>query len=126
MKDENLSVHLQSPDFFDAERHPELRFAADEIDLDGGNVARTHDFSLQYDPPGLCPGPCSIDELVIEAATGRKRLAMGLGQGDPLVLETPCLLDGGSGLTEQDGIASEAKDKIPPAVGRDHVDDLGG
>ena len=91
-----------------------------------GVIARSHDFSLQYDPPGLCPGPCSIDELVIEAATGRKRLAMGLGQGDPLVLETPCLLDGGSGLTEQDGIASEAKDKIRPAVGRDHVDDLGG
>src|SRR6266567_3975885 len=28
VKDENLSAHLQSPDFFDAERHPELRFPA--------------------------------------------------------------------------------------------------
>jgi polyisoprenoid-binding protein YceI len=35
VKDENLSAHLQSPDFFDAERHPELRFAADDIQLDG-------------------------------------------------------------------------------------------
>ena len=35
VKDENLSAHLQSPDFFDAERHPELRFAADDICLDG-------------------------------------------------------------------------------------------
>jgi len=35
VKDENLSAHLQSPDFFDAERHPELRFAADDIRLDG-------------------------------------------------------------------------------------------
>ena len=41
-KDENLSAHLQSPDFFDAERHPQLRFAAedirlseDDVDLDG-------------------------------------------------------------------------------------------
>ncbi len=34
VKDENLSAHLQSPDFFDAERHPELRFAQD-IRLDG-------------------------------------------------------------------------------------------
>jgi polyisoprenoid-binding protein YceI len=33
VKDENLSAHLQSPDFFDAERHPELRFEATGIDL---------------------------------------------------------------------------------------------
>ena len=40
VKDENLSAHLQSPDFFDAERHPELRFAARDIRLDGdGKVA---------------------------------------------------------------------------------------
>jgi polyisoprenoid-binding protein YceI len=34
VKDENLEAHLQSPDFFDAERHPELRFVSDEIDSD--------------------------------------------------------------------------------------------
>jgi polyisoprenoid-binding protein YceI len=38
VKDENLAAHLQSPDFFDAERHPELRFVADEVDLDGESV----------------------------------------------------------------------------------------
>ena len=35
VKDENLAAHLQSPEFFDAERHPELRFAAQDIRLDG-------------------------------------------------------------------------------------------
>src|SRR5439155_14793553 len=35
VRDENLSAHLQSPDFFDAERHPVLRFAAQDIRLDG-------------------------------------------------------------------------------------------
>ena len=39
VKDENLAAHLQSPDFFDAERHPELRFTADEIRLDGDSLA---------------------------------------------------------------------------------------
>src|SRR5919108_1142042 len=40
VKDENLAAHLQSPDFFDAERHPELRFTAQDIRLDGdGNVS---------------------------------------------------------------------------------------
>jgi polyisoprenoid-binding protein YceI len=38
VKDENLSAHLQSPDFFDAERHPELRFVAHDIRLDGQTV----------------------------------------------------------------------------------------
>src|SRR6266702_1601532 len=36
VKDENLSAHLQSPDFFDAERYPELHFTAEDIRLDGG------------------------------------------------------------------------------------------
>jgi polyisoprenoid-binding protein YceI len=35
VREENLAAHLQSPDFFDAERHPELRFAARDIRLDG-------------------------------------------------------------------------------------------
>ena len=35
VKDENLAAHLQSPDFFDAERYPELRFVAEDVDLEG-------------------------------------------------------------------------------------------
>jgi len=33
VKDEQLSGHLQSPDFFDAERHPEIVFRANELAL---------------------------------------------------------------------------------------------
>lgn len=33
VKDENLAHHLQTPDFFDAERHPELGFESTEVDL---------------------------------------------------------------------------------------------
>jgi polyisoprenoid-binding protein YceI len=32
VKDENLAAHLQSPEFFDVERYPELRFASTDID----------------------------------------------------------------------------------------------
>jgi polyisoprenoid-binding protein YceI len=35
VKDENLAAHLQSPEFFDAERHRELRFTATELVLSG-------------------------------------------------------------------------------------------
>ena len=32
VKDENLAAHLQSPEFFDVERYPELRFASTEVE----------------------------------------------------------------------------------------------
>jgi polyisoprenoid-binding protein YceI len=38
VKDENLEAHLQSPDFFDAERHPELRFESSDFERDGDRV----------------------------------------------------------------------------------------
>src|SRR5438445_284239 len=34
VKDEQLSGHLQSPEFFDAERHPEITFRADDLEVD--------------------------------------------------------------------------------------------
>jgi polyisoprenoid-binding protein YceI len=47
VKDENLSAHLQSPDFFDAERHPELRFSAQDIDLDGETVSASGELTIK-------------------------------------------------------------------------------
>ena len=38
VKDPNLEAHLQSPDFFDAERNPELSFESKAIDVDGNQV----------------------------------------------------------------------------------------
>jgi polyisoprenoid-binding protein YceI len=35
VKDENLQAHLGSPDFFDTERYPELKFASKAIRRDG-------------------------------------------------------------------------------------------
>jgi polyisoprenoid-binding protein YceI len=38
VKDENLEAHLLSPEFFDAERHPEVRFETDAIRRSGDRV----------------------------------------------------------------------------------------
>jgi polyisoprenoid-binding protein YceI len=38
VKDPNLEAHLQSPEFFDAERNPELTFESNSIERDGDQV----------------------------------------------------------------------------------------
>jgi polyisoprenoid-binding protein YceI len=39
VKDENLKAHLGSPEFFDLERYPEIRFQASQIEIgDGGEL----------------------------------------------------------------------------------------
>jgi len=38
VKDENLAAHLQGPDFFDAQTHPELTFTSNTINRDGNRV----------------------------------------------------------------------------------------
>ena|SRR5438270_11148091 len=38
VKDENLAAHLRTPDFFDGERYPEIRFASEEIRVRDGEL----------------------------------------------------------------------------------------
>jgi polyisoprenoid-binding protein YceI len=47
VKDENLAAHLQSPDFFDAERHPELRFVAEDVDLESETVEASGEITIK-------------------------------------------------------------------------------
>jgi polyisoprenoid-binding protein YceI len=47
VKDENLSAHLQSPNFFDAERHPELHFGAQDIALDSETVSASGELAIK-------------------------------------------------------------------------------
>jgi polyisoprenoid-binding protein YceI len=78
VKDEQLSGHLQSPDFFDAERHPEISFRADELTLaDGGNVAGTGELTIKgvtkpVELRGRLAAAPSVDPF------GRERLGLAL------------------------------------------------
>jgi polyisoprenoid-binding protein YceI len=76
VKDENLAAHLQSPDFFDAERHPELRLTADEVDLGGDTVSATGQLTIKG-----TTRPVSVTGAVTEPivdAFGRERIGLDL------------------------------------------------
>ena len=47
VKDDNLAGHLQSPDFFDTERYPEIRFEADSVRIEGDEVIVEGDFTIK-------------------------------------------------------------------------------
>ena len=47
LKEENLTAHLMSPEFFDAERYPELSFVSKEIRRDGDSVEIDGDLTLK-------------------------------------------------------------------------------
>src|SRR6476620_9428414 len=47
VQDENLAGYLQSPDFFDAERHPELTFTSSSVNRAGDRVAIGGDFTVK-------------------------------------------------------------------------------
>lgn len=47
VEDENLAGHLQSPDFFDAEQFPQLRFESSSIERDGDRIAIAGDLTIK-------------------------------------------------------------------------------
>ena len=47
VQDPNLTAHLQSPEFFDAERYPQLRFEAREISRSGDQVTIAGELTLK-------------------------------------------------------------------------------
>jgi polyisoprenoid-binding protein YceI len=76
VKDENLSAHLQTPDFFDAERHPELRFESSGIDLSAGSARVGGELTIK----GVTK-PVELSGTIAEAITdpyGRERIGLRL------------------------------------------------
>jgi polyisoprenoid-binding protein YceI len=75
--DENLEGHLQSPDFFDAERYPELRFESRELTVDDeGAITLEGDLTIK----GTTKPVTGTGRYVhVEAdMTGGERIGLGL------------------------------------------------
>src|SRR5256885_11820304 len=47
VKDEQLNAHLLSPDFFDAERYPEISFSSSDIRAEGDEIVVEGDLSIK-------------------------------------------------------------------------------
>ena len=78
VKDEQLNGHLQTPDFFDAQRFPEIEFRAAELRrLDGGRVEGTGELTIK----GVAE-PVEITGRIAPASSvdpfGRERLGLRL------------------------------------------------
>jgi polyisoprenoid-binding protein YceI len=101
VRDENLSAHLQSPDFFDAERHPELRFAAPNIGLDGdGKVSVDGELTIKgvtkrVAVTGMVTAPIAdpygTDRVGLNLTTKLDRTDFGVDWNNPLPSGEPSL-----------------------------------
>jgi polyisoprenoid-binding protein YceI len=47
VKDENLQAHLQSPEFFDGEQYPEIRFHGLDLTVNGDTATLTGDLTIK-------------------------------------------------------------------------------
>lgn len=76
LKDENLAAHIQSPDFFDAERYPELSFESSEIDRAGDQITVRGGITIK----GV-ERPVELTGTIAEPITdpyGRERISLKL------------------------------------------------
>jgi polyisoprenoid-binding protein YceI len=76
VKDENLAAHLQSPEFFDVERYPELTFVSDSVERSGDELKVHGELTIR----GITK-PVELDGTIADPMTdafGRERVNITL------------------------------------------------
>jgi polyisoprenoid-binding protein YceI len=100
VKDPNLEAHLQSPDFFDAERFPQLRFEAQEISRSGDDLTITGELTLKGNTEPVeikghindpAPDPYGGERFGLQLETTVDRTRFGLNWNNPLPSGDPAL-----------------------------------
>jgi polyisoprenoid-binding protein YceI len=77
VRDEQLNGHLQSPDFFDAQRYPEITFTATELTREGTTVRGKGELTVKgVTKPITVAG--TISEAPATDPFGRERLGLRL------------------------------------------------
>jgi polyisoprenoid-binding protein YceI len=100
VKDPNLEAHLQSPDFFDVERYPQLNFeaqdvtrAGDDLEISGELTLKGHTEQVEIkghinDP---VPDPYGGERFGIQLEATVDRTKFGLNWNNPLPSGDPAL-----------------------------------
>lgn len=87
IQDENLAAHLASPDFFDAERFPQVSFRSTEVRRDGDDLAvegeleirgQTQPVTLAGTIAGPVAGPGGNERIGLALETTIDRTAFGM------------------------------------------------
>ena len=89
VKDENLKAHLQAPDFFDAERHPEVAFSGRDVGngrFEGELTIKgvTQPATLEGTVTGPVTDPYGNERYGLALTTVVDRTAFGLNWNAPL------------------------------------------
>lgn len=100
VKDPNLEAHLQSPDFFDAERNPQLKLeskdirrSGDELVIDGELEMKGHSERVEIRGTISEPmaDPFGNERLGVRLETTVDRTAFGIDWNNPLPSGEPAL-----------------------------------
>jgi len=100
VKDPNLATHLQSPDFFDAERFPQLSFAAKEVSRSGDGLTIAGELTLKgrTEPVEIvghisdpAPDPYGGERFGLQLEATVDRTKFGLNWNNPLPSGDPAL-----------------------------------
>ena len=90
---DQLKGHLQGPDFFDAERHPEITFTATNLQQDGEKLVVEGELTMRgvtqpVESTGTIAGPAQYfdgkDRIAIELETVVDRTAYGINWNAPI------------------------------------------
>jgi polyisoprenoid-binding protein YceI len=100
VKDPNLETHLQSPEFFDAERHPQLRFQARDVSRSGDDLTIAGELTLKGHTEPLeikghisdpAPDPYGGERFGLQLEATVDRTKFGLNWNNPLPSGDPAL-----------------------------------
>ena len=99
-KDPNLETHLQSPEFFDAERFPELSFEARDISRSGDDLSIAGELTLKGHTEAVeieghvndpAPDPYGGERFGLQLESTVDRTKFGLNWNNPLPSGDPSL-----------------------------------
>jgi polyisoprenoid-binding protein YceI len=100
VKDPNLAAHLQSPEFFDAERYPQFSFEAREISRSGNDLTIAGELALKGHTSAVeinghindpAPDPYGGERFGLQLETTVDRTKFGLDWNNPLPDGDPAL-----------------------------------